>query len=139
MSIKAEQRESEAQESGLPVSTSESAAPEPDSAAAHPSVGLETEDAAVFCPRPRTKIAVWIVILVTAFGSVYFFYTRGFSNLYGDGIAHMEGARRLWDSLTPGYSEIGSVWLPLYHILASPLALNDTLWRTGLAGSIVSA
>src|SRR6266487_647748 len=31
-----------------------------------------------------------------------------------------------------------SAWLPLFHLLASPLALSDTLWRTGLAGSIVS-
>lgn len=113
--------------------------PEPGGLAARRPIEIESDGAAVFCPRLRARIAVWITILGTALGSVYFFYTRGLSNLYGDGIAHMEGARRLWDSLTPGYSEIGSVWLPLYHILASPLALNDTLWRTGLAGSIVSA
>jgi hypothetical protein len=86
----------------------------------------------------RTAAVTWAVILAVALAGLAFFYTRGLSNLYGDGIAHMEGARRLWDSLTPGYSEIGSVWLPLYHILASPLALSGMLWRTGLAGSIVS-
>ena len=85
-----------------------------------------------------TVAGVWATILAVAVGGLVFFYSRGLTNLYGDGIAHMEGARRLWDSRTPGYPEIGSVWLPLYHILASPLALSDTLWRTGLAGSIVS-
>jgi len=80
----------------------------------------------------------WGVILAVALGSLLFFYSRGLSNLYGDGIAHMEGARRIFDSLTPGYPEIGSVWLPLYHLVVAPLAINDFLWRTGLGGSLVS-
>ena len=75
---------------------------------------------------------------VTCF-SLHFFYTRGLSNLYGDGLAHMEGARRIFDSFTPGYEEIGSVWLPLYHLICAPLAINDFLWRSGLAGGIVSS
>jgi len=77
-------------------------------------------------------------ILFVALGSLYFFYTRGLSNLYGDGVAHVEGARRLFDSLTPGYLETGSAWLPLFHILASPFAQNTFLWKTGLAGSLIS-
>src|SRR6184192_1509266 len=87
---------------------------------------------------PKAAAVAFAVILAAPLASLYFFYSRGLSNLYGDGIAHMEGARRLWDSLTPGYSEIGSVWLPLFHVLASPLTLSDKLWRTGLAGSVVS-
>ena len=55
------------------------------------------------------------------------------------GLAHMEGARRIFDSITPGYEEIGSVWLPLYHLICAPLAINDFLWRTGLAGGLVSS
>jgi len=90
------------------------------------------------CLPVTAATSAWAVILVVALGSLYFFYSRNLSNVYGDGLAHVEGARRLWDSLTPGYPEIGSVWLPLFHLLASPLALSDTLWRTGLAGSIVS-
>ena len=81
-------------------------------------------------------VAVCIVAVTLA--GLHFFYFRGLTNIYGDAIAHMEGARRIFDSLTPGYSEIGTVWLPLFHLLAAPLALNDFLWRSGLAGSIVS-
>jgi len=81
-------------------------------------------------------VAVCIVAVTLA--ALHFFYSRGLTNIYGDAIAHMEGARRIFDSLTPGYSEIGTVWLPLFHLLAAPLALNDYLWRSGLAGSIVS-
>ncbi len=91
-------------------------------------------------PRPPlwAEVAAWSAIFLAALASVVFFYTRKLSNLYGDGIAHMEGARRLTDSLTPGYAEIGSVWLPVYHLMVAPLAVNDFLWRTGLGGSLVS-
>jgi hypothetical protein len=87
---------------------------------------------------PRTALPPALVILaVTAF-SLHFFYSRGLTNLYGDAIAHMEGARRFSDSLTPGWEELGSSWLPLYHLVVAPLAVNDRLWRTGLGGSLVS-
>jgi hypothetical protein len=83
-------------------------------------------------------VAVWAVILVVALGSLHFFYTHALTQLYGDTFAHMEGARRIFDSLTPGYPELGSVWLPTFHLLAAPLAINDHLWRTGLAGSLIA-
>jgi hypothetical protein len=83
-------------------------------------------------------VAVWVAILTVGFGSLYFFYSRGLTQLYGDTFAHMAGARRLFDSLTPGYPEIGNVWLPMFHLLAAPLAINDQLWRTGLAGGLVA-
>ncbi len=86
----------------------------------------------------RTDGAVALCIAAVTLAALYWFYSRGLTNIYGDAIAHMEGARRIFDSLTPGYSEIGTVWLPLFHLLAAPLATNDFLWRTGLAGSVVS-
>ncbi len=89
--------------------------------------------------RDRAHDAVaGAVIIGAALGGLHFFYSRGLTNIYGDAIAHMEGARRLTDSLAPGYAEIGSVWLPLFHVLVGPLAMNDHLWRTGLGGSLVS-
>jgi hypothetical protein len=64
--------------------------------------------------------AVAAGIAAVTLAALYFFYSRGLTNIYGDAIAHMEGARRIFDSLTPGYEEIGSVWLPLFHLLAAP-------------------
>ncbi|MGO8817844.1 MAG: ArnT family glycosyltransferase [Terriglobia bacterium] len=85
----------------------------------------------------HTTIAV-LILGITAV-SLHFFYARGLTNLYGDGLAHIEGARRIFDSITPGYEEIGTVWLPLFHLVCAPLAINDFLWRSGLAGSLVSS
>lgn len=86
----------------------------------------------------RWAAGVWAATAVLAGGALILFYRLGVTDIYGDALAHMEGARRLFDSLTPGYPEIGSVWLPLYHIIVSPLAQNNYLWRTGLAGSLIS-
>lgn len=58
---------------------------------------------------------------------------------YGDAEAHLNIARRVVDSLTPGYLQIGSPWLPLPHALMLPLVGHDWLWRSGLAGAIPSA
>lgn len=95
-----------------------------------------------FQPNPvltaGTTTAVWTSILVVATGSLYFFYTHRLTQLYGDTFAHMAGARRIFDSMTPGYPEIGNMWLPMFHLLAAPLAVNDHMWRTGLAGSIIA-
>ncbi len=35
--------------------------------------------------------------------------------------------------------QLGSNWLPLQPLLIAPLTLSDTLWSTGLAGSLISA
>ncbi|MGO4885380.1 MAG: ArnT family glycosyltransferase [Bryobacteraceae bacterium] len=70
---------------------------------------------------------------------VWFFYRGGYLTYYGDAEAHLNIARRILDSRTPGYDELGSVWLPLPHVLTMIFARNDALWRSGLAGSIVSA
>jgi len=67
-----------------------------------------------------------------------FFCQRGYLAYYGDAEAHLNIARRILDSRTPGYGQIGSVWLPLPHMLLMFLVRNDALWRSGLAGSIVS-
>jgi len=66
------------------------------------------------------------------------FFSRGDSLAYGDAAAHLNIARRIVDSRTPGYSQIGTVWLPLPHLLLAPLAARDEWWRSGVAGVIPS-
>jgi hypothetical protein len=63
----------------------------------------------------------------------------GWTLYYGDAEAHLNIARRILDSRTPGYDQIGTSWLPLPHLLALPLIGDDRLWRSGLAGAIPSS
>src|SRR5258708_1914069 len=58
---------------------------------------------------------------------------------YGAARAHLNLARRVADSRTPGLDQLGTVWLPLPPLLMAPLARDNRLWRTGLAGAIPSA
>lgn len=78
------------------------------------------------------------VILVFSLVSFAYVYSLHATDLDGDGWAHVKNARILTDSINPGYPQVGTVWLPLFHLLAAPLARNDFLWRTGLAGSLIS-
>ena len=55
--------------------------------------------------------------------------------LPGDAASHIGIARRVFDSLTPGPFQLGTVWLPLQHLLTIPFILSDHLWRTGVGGS----
>ena len=64
--------------------------------------------------------------LVSA-AAVCFFSSRGWLLYYGDAEAHLNIARRIVDSHTPGYDQVGTVWLPLPHWLMLPLAGVDAL------------
>jgi len=63
----------------------------------------------------------------------------GWTLYYGDAEAHLNIARRILDSRTPGYDQIGTSWLPLPHLLTLALVTDDRLWRNGLAGAIPSS
>jgi hypothetical protein len=58
---------------------------------------------------------------------------------YGDTVAHLHIARRVFDSHQPRFSQLGSVWLPLPHILLLPFVQVYSWWATGLAGVFPSA
>jgi hypothetical protein len=64
------------------------------------------------------------------------FYQHGNILWWGDAAAHLNHSRRILDSLTPGYEQLGSPWLPGLHVICLPFVLNDWLWTTGLAGTI---
>jgi hypothetical protein len=55
-----------------------------------------------------------------------------------DAKAHLVVARRVIDNLTPGWQQIGAVWLPLPHLLNLLPTQLDFFYRTGLAASALS-
>src|SRR5712691_12899465 len=82
----------------------------------------------------------WVGVLtgLCSLVSFLFYFRRGDVLLYGDAVAHINIARRLFDSRTPGLLQLGTVWLPLPHLLMVPFLLSDWMWRTGVGGSIPS-
>lgn len=58
--------------------------------------------------------------------------------LYGDAVAHLHIARRIVDSLNPGFHQLGSVWLPLPHILLLPFVLRMSWWQSAVPAAVPS-
>ncbi len=84
----------------------------------------------------------WVVLAFCAAASaiaVLWSWRHGAMINYGDAIAHLHIARRVFDSRLPRFSEFGSVWLPLPHILLLPFVQSYSWWATGLAGVVPSA
>ena len=57
---------------------------------------------------------------------------------YSDSVSHLVRARQLIDYSSPGLEQIGTVWLPLPHLMMLPFSLVDLLFKTGLAGTFIS-
>jgi len=82
-----------------------------------------------------------LVLLLAAISAagVLWCSSRGYTLYYGDAEAHLNIARRILDSRTPGPEQLGTVWLPLPHLLMIPFVIRDSWWRSGLAGGVPSA
>jgi hypothetical protein len=89
----------------------------------------------------RWDYETWWVAMLAAWVSLFSFliyFRRGELLLYGDAVAHINIARRVFDSQTPGPLQLGTVWLPLPHVLMIPFLLSNWAWQTGIGGSIPS-
>ena len=86
----------------------------------------------------RDNLLLTAISAALSVGALIFYYHQGAILLYGDAVAHIHIARRVFDSRTPGLFQLGTVWLPLPHLLDIPFIVNDRLWQTGLGASIPS-
>ncbi|HXP43882.1 MAG TPA: hypothetical protein VN833_26770, partial [Candidatus Acidoferrales bacterium] len=63
-------------------------------------------------PKAHSEIEivrlVWLAIFISVF-SFLFYYRHGDLVLYGDAVAHINIARRVFDSRTPGLLQLGTV------------------------------
>ena len=66
------------------------------------------------------------------------YWRAGLSLSHYDAKAHLVVARRLLDSLTPSWEQIGAVWLPLPHVLNALPVQVDWLYRTGASAIAIS-
>src|SRR5438132_602538 len=58
--------------------------------------------------------------------------------MHYDARGHLVVARRIIDSITPGWQQIGAVWLPLPHLLNAVPAQIDLFYRTGASAVVFS-
>src|SRR5258707_11218493 len=86
----------------------------------------------------RDYLLLTSIAAALSLGALIFYFHRGAILLYGDAVAHINIARRVFDSRTPGLFQLGTVWLPLQHILDIPFIFNNWMWRTGLGASVPS-
>jgi hypothetical protein len=68
--------------------------------------------------------------------AAWWFFKNNFILYYGDAESHLNISRGLVDSRTPGYDQLGTVWLPMLHLICLPFVCNDWLWSTGLGGTL---
>jgi hypothetical protein len=100
-----------------------------------------TIDAGPPNPQPEwlgDSRALFFLVCVISLVAYMHFAQAGDLLLYGDAVAHMNIARRVVDSRTPGLLQLGTVWLPLPHLLMLPLIWSTPLWSTGVAGAVPS-
>jgi hypothetical protein len=90
-------------------------------------------------PGPGEQILVVAAALVASALAVWWSWSHAAFLLYGDAEAHIHIARRLFDSHRPGITQLGSVWLPLPHLLLVPFLAVDSWWRSGFAAVFPSA
>jgi hypothetical protein len=85
----------------------------------------------------ESRTVLVLVALISLFAFLYCFHHHQIL-LYGDAEGHINIARRLFDSRSPGPLQLGTVWLPLPHLLLMPFLISDWAWRTAVGGSIPS-
>ncbi len=82
----------------------------------------------------------WIVVLCLlsclSAAALLLCSAQGWTLYYGDAVSHINTARRIIDSRTPGIDQLGMPWLPVPHLIMLPLVGIDRLWQSGLAGAI---
>ncbi|MCH8916163.1 MAG: hypothetical protein IIA82_10045, partial [Thaumarchaeota archaeon] len=81
---------------------------------------------------------IFIAAILMGIASVGILYLIDESSLlyYGDAVSHLYSARRFVDTNDPGIIQMGTVWLPLPHLMMLPFSLVDSLFSSGLAGLV---
>lgn len=93
-------------------------------------------------PRARRRDrGAWLIggaAALLAIAATAYFSHEGIILGTTDSYRHLEISRRILAGRTTGIAQLGGIWLPLPHMLQALFAWDWTLYRTGLAGSIVS-
>jgi hypothetical protein len=83
-------------------------------------------------------VSVAVSAAVCGVLAAWHYHTLGLTLSHYDARGHLIVARRIFDSITPGWQQIGAVWLPLPHLLNALPVQFDFLYRSGASAVAMS-
>ena len=86
----------------------------------------------------RATLIIFFLLSMISITSFLYYYSNGLGLSYNDARSHLDIGRRVVENLKPGFAQLGSVWLPLPHLLMTLTIWNDFMWHSGLSGAIQS-
>jgi hypothetical protein len=92
-------------------------------------------------PRSRPRAVALAAAAAAAAGgalAALHYAHLGLTLSHYDARGHLIVSRRIFDSITPGWQQIGAVWLPLPHLLNALPVQIDAFYRTGASGVAIS-
>jgi hypothetical protein len=95
------------------------------------------DDLSSFLER-HSKLILFFILSMVSITSFLYYLSNGLGVAYNDARSHLDIARRVVENLQPGFAQLGSVWLPLPHLLATLTVWNNFMWHSGLSGALES-
>jgi hypothetical protein len=81
---------------------------------------------------PKVPLALGVLTALLGAVAASHYSQAGLTLAHYDAKAHLVVARRILDSITPNWEQIGAVWLPLPHLINLLPTQLDFFYRTGL-------
>src|SRR5205814_8436369 len=91
-------------------------------------------------PSARRAVAMAVAVAAAGAGAIaaVHYHRLGLTLTHYDARGHLVVARRIFDSITPGWQQIGGVWLPLPHLLNALPVQIDLFYQTGASAVAIS-
>jgi hypothetical protein len=82
---------------------------------------------------------IFSIVLSLGLATAFYLYNLDKYSLvyFGDSASHMVISRKIVDWPDPGLKQLGTVWLPLPHLLFLPFSLVDPMFTSGFTGVVI--
>jgi hypothetical protein len=92
----------------------------------------------ILSPQKRSAIAAAAAGALIGTAVTLHYHRLGLTLSHYDARGHLIVARRVIDSITPGWQQLGAVWLPLPHLLNLLPVQLDVFYRSGASAIAIS-